>query len=237
MPLKLKTVIVDDDPNSIALLKEYCGNSSFVDVVAAFNSPKEFLKAGRKLKYDLCILDIIMPELDGTAVARELRNKAIIFVTGNYEKLRAALELAPIDIVTKPVYKGRLDKALGKAFVLVAQKTDYKTFNAAGRDNKVKLCLPDILLVTTDEDNSRHKMVYMRGGKKHILMACPMEDLLEACPLLVQLSKGVAVSLEMVNEIEHNTVTLKGIPQKDAPKQLQVGRPFRKKLMKKLSYF
>lgn len=236
MSLKLRTVIVDDDPLSVAILEDYITDSPLAEVTATFNNPKEFLDSRSTLKFDLAVLDIVMPEMEGTMVAKVLKDTPIIFVTGVFEKLREALEISPIDIVTKPIYKARLDKALGKAYVLTARREEYRTFTVAEASGKVKLCIPDILLVVNDSDYSRHKKIYMRDGKVHTLMHYTMDELLNTCPLLVQVNREIAVSLEAVNEVEHNCITLKDIPS-NIPGEISVGRPFRKSMLDKLAYF
>lgn len=237
MSNKLKVVIVDDDPFSVLILQDHCKGSPLAEIVASFNDPREFLKSAHTLEFDLCVLDIMMPQMEGTMVAQILKNKPVIFVTGVYDKLREALDLAPIDIVTKPVFKARLDKALGKAFTLLARKEDFRVFNVAAKEGRVKLALPDIMLVLTDVIDSRHKQVLMRNGKVHTLMDCSMDDLLLACPLLVQANKGTAVSMELVNEVELDCISLKGTRSNNIPMQIPLGRAYRKGFIEKLSYF
>lgn len=236
MPTKLKAVIVDDDPLSVAMLKDYCEDSGLVEVVACYNDPRNFLNDAKKLKFELCLLDIMMPEMEGTAVAQILKDKPVIFVTGVYEKLKEALDLSPIDVITKPIYKVRFDKAIAKAFTLLATKEEYKVFNVAESVDKIKLCLPDILLIITDKTDSRHKQVFMRDGKMHTLMDYSLEEILERCPSLLQINKSAAVSLEAIGEVEHDNLRLTGIKDPEAPDAIYLGRSFRKELMSKLAY-
>jgi DNA-binding LytR/AlgR family response regulator len=236
MPTKLKAVIVDDDPISIAMLKDYCEDSGMVEVVACYNDPRNFLNNANRLKFELCLLDIMMPEMEGTAVAQILKDKPVIFVTGVYEKLKEALALSPIDIVTKPLYKVRFDKAIAKAYALLATKEKYKVFNVAESVDKIKLCLSDILLLLTDESDSRHKQVFMRDGEMHTLMDYSLEEILENCPSLLQVNKSAAASLEVIGEVKHDNLRLTGIKSPEAPCAIYLGRAFRKELMAKLAY-
>ena len=43
MPRRLKTIIVDDDPFIITVLKDLCKDSKLVEVCKAFNNPKDFI--------------------------------------------------------------------------------------------------------------------------------------------------------------------------------------------------
>jgi DNA-binding LytR/AlgR family response regulator len=236
MARKLKAIVVDDDPFMVSMIQDLCKDSQIVEVYKAFNNPKEFIDKAPQLDFDLAMLDIQMPEMEGTIVAQMMKNKPFIFITGSDNKLRDALSLSPIDVVTKPIMKDRLDKALAKAYELLMDKKEYELFNVAESSKKVKLHLPDILFVGTDTVDARHKLVCLRNGEKYTIMDSSLEDLLDSCPLLVQVNKREAVSMEAVNEVEHDMVTLKAMAAKDAPKYVTLGRAFRKSFKEKLFY-
>jgi two-component system LytT family response regulator len=236
MAQKLKTIVVDDDPLIIGMIEDLCRDSKIVTIIKTFMNPKEFLEKAPLLDFDLCLLDIQMPEMEGLVVAQMLKNKPFIFITGADSKLRDALNLAPVDIVTKPILKDRLDKALNKAYELFVDKKEYEVFSIAESKKKTKVHLPDILLAVTDTVDPRHKTVFMRNGEKYTLMECTLEKLLDMCPLLVQANKAEAVSLEIVNEIEHDMITIKGVAGKDAPKYVTLGRAFSKAFKERLYY-
>lgn len=85
-----RILVVDDEPELVEMLKFRLETSGYV-VVTAFNG-KEGLEKAKKEKPDLIILDIIMPEMDGTAMAQALKEDAetrdipIIFLTCLVEK-------------------------------------------------------------------------------------------------------------------------------------------------------
>ena len=236
MARKLKAIVLDDDKFIVGIIEDLCRDSSIVEIVKTFSNPKEFLEQAPMLNFDLCLLDIQMPEMEGLVVAQMLKNKPFIFITGSDDKLRDALSLSPVDVVTKPILKDRLDKALSKAYELFMDKQEYELFSVAESSKKMSLHLPDILLVVTDTVDPRHKLVYMRNGEKYTIMDCTLERLLDSCPMLVRANKAEAVSLEAVNEVEHDMATLKGIGGKDAPKYVTLGRAFRKSFKEKLFY-
>jgi DNA-binding LytR/AlgR family response regulator len=236
MARKLKTVVIDDEESIIQIILDLCHDSPFVEIIETFSSPKEFLKAAPLLDFDLCLIDIEMPEMDGLTLAQMLNNKPFIFITDADSKLRNALSLAPVDIVTKPILKDRFDKALSKAYELFADKLDYELFNVAESKTKIKLHLPDILLVITDSIDPRNKIVFLRNGEKYTIMDCTLLRLLDLCPLLIQVNKSEAVSLEAIHEVEHEIATIKNIQDTDAPKYISIGRIYRKSFKERLFY-
>ena len=100
-----KIMIVDDDRNICELLRLYIEKDGF-DAVIAHNG-REALALLEKEKPDLMVLDVMMPELDGWQVCREVRKTSdipIIMLTAKSETFDKVLglELGADDYVTKP---------------------------------------------------------------------------------------------------------------------------------------
>lgn len=102
---KEKILIVDDDKNICDLLRMYLEKEGYavvmehngIDAVNTFNTESP----------DLVLLDIMLPQLDGWQVCREIRKtseKPIIMVTAKDETFDKVLglELGADDYVTKP---------------------------------------------------------------------------------------------------------------------------------------
>lgn len=83
-PLK-RIVVAEDDPAISTMLEKVL--SQFYDVTVAFDGPSALHAAGLLPRPDLLLLDVMMPGMDGHAVAAEVRKlpnlKAvpIIFLT------------------------------------------------------------------------------------------------------------------------------------------------------------
>lgn len=237
MVRKLHTVAVDDDEMFLSSLQQLSKKSPFVDIAHTFTRPAEFLAQAHLLNFDLCLLDINMPGLEGTTVAQVLGKKPVIFISGTDHKFRDALNISPIDIVPKPVMQDRLFKAFEKAHDLLATKKEFELFNVAESKRKVKIRLADILLVSTDEVDPRNKQVWLKGGEQYTIMNCKIEHLTNNSPTLIQVSKSHAVSLEAVHEAEFDLLTLKDIKTEDGrPKQVTLGAAYRTKFKERMFY-
>ena len=100
-------LIVDDEPVNLKLAKNALKNEFFVVTV---QSGKEALALIEKSLPDLLLLDIMMPEIDGMSVLRQLKNNSrtsnlpIIIMTGkNDTKTEVdALNIGAADFITKP---------------------------------------------------------------------------------------------------------------------------------------
>ena len=100
-----KILVVDDDRNLCELLRLYIEKEGF-DVVIA-NDGRQALELFDSEKPDLIMLDIMLPELDGWQVCREIRKKSqcpIIMLTAKGEVFDKVLglELGADDYVVKP---------------------------------------------------------------------------------------------------------------------------------------
>ena len=104
--LSMKTIlVVDDKANVRTLLREYLTEQGY-RVVSADNG-RTALFVAREEKPDLILLDIMMPEMDGTDFLRNYRKEAetpVILLTAKLEETDKVLglELGADDYVTKP---------------------------------------------------------------------------------------------------------------------------------------
>ncbi len=72
MAQRKKILIVEDDPNFGSILRDYLKLHSY-DVSLAKNGI-EGLEKFKKISYDLCILDVMMPFKDGFSLANDIRS-------------------------------------------------------------------------------------------------------------------------------------------------------------------
>ena len=76
---KIKVLMIDDNVNLVEMVKDYFENHPKIEIVGSANDGMEglnIIKEG-KLKYDLIVLDLIMPKKDGIGVLKELKNSNI----------------------------------------------------------------------------------------------------------------------------------------------------------------
>ena len=106
MDEKLRILLCEDDENLGMLLREYLQAKGYnADLFADGESGyKAFLKG----KYDICVLDIMMPKKDGFQLAQEIRTinseVPVIFLTAKAlkEDILEGFKLGADDYITKP---------------------------------------------------------------------------------------------------------------------------------------
>ena len=106
MQNKVKILLAEDDKNLGNVLQAYLAAKGFDAHLTA--NGKEALESFKRNKYDFCILDIMMPVMDGFTLAKEIRkmDKEIpfLFLTARsmQEDKIQGLELGADDYLTKP---------------------------------------------------------------------------------------------------------------------------------------
>jgi DNA-binding response OmpR family regulator len=90
----MRLLIAEDDPALAEFMSFQLGRAGHE--IDLFADGYEALRAAEDQEYDLLILDVIMPGLDGDIVARKAREQRpeqpILFVTGSYGATRVGLE-------------------------------------------------------------------------------------------------------------------------------------------------
>jgi DNA-binding response OmpR family regulator len=106
MDQQTKILLCEDDENLGMLLREYLqAKGLFVDLMP---DGEAGLKAFTKDKYDLCVLDVMMPKKDGFSLAQDIRNinpeMPIIFLTAKSmkEDILEGFKLGADDYISKP---------------------------------------------------------------------------------------------------------------------------------------
>ncbi len=103
---KLKILLCEDDENLGMLLREYLQAKGYATELCA--DGEAGYKAFLKNKFDICVLDVMMPKKDGFTMAQEIRSSntdvPIIFLTAKTlkEDILEGFKIGADDYITKP---------------------------------------------------------------------------------------------------------------------------------------
>ncbi|MBC7609247.1 MAG: response regulator transcription factor [Polaromonas sp.] len=118
--MKLRVLLVDDEALARARLRTLLGDcdSPGADVLAEAANAVQAMTALQRDSFDLVLLDIHMPGVDGVTLAKTIaalaQPPAVVFVTAHAEHAVQAFEVSAADYLTKPVRLERLQQALQK---------------------------------------------------------------------------------------------------------------------------
>jgi signal transduction histidine kinase/CheY-like chemotaxis protein len=111
-------LVVDDEPEILALVQEILGDTGHVEVAAGGQEALAKLKAH---SYDLVLTDMMMPEMSGMELVQYLRlnqpEVLVIVFTGyaNYQDAVDAVKLGAFDYLAKPLQAEMLRHAIERA--------------------------------------------------------------------------------------------------------------------------
>lgn len=158
----MKLAVVDDDKKTTELLNNYINcfkeENNMNITVSVFYHPNDFL-TNYSRDYDLVLMDIEMPGLNGIETARELRRMdsrvVLMFITNMAQYAIHGYEVEAVDFVIKPVSYPDFALKIKKAIRYVDRNKDEKmTLNT--QDGFVHLYVSDIYYVEV----IRHYLIY-----------------------------------------------------------------------------
>lgn len=139
--------ICDDEPASIAhieaIVDEYFSNTEYRYNIKSFLDPVELMSyLENKESYDILILDVYMPMMLGTEVARELRNRGdqtrIIFLTTSTDHAIDAFAVRASDYLVKPAKREAVFRTLDEVTSKLNDR-DSKLFSIRTVDGLVNI--------------------------------------------------------------------------------------------------
>ena len=123
---RIRAIAADDEPIALRRLSRFLRADPEVDLVAECSDGTATLDAIRRLRPDLVLLDVLMPDLTGFDVLASLDPSdlpAVVFVTAYEKYALKAFETHAIDYLLKPCSHSRFTGALAHAKARVRERT------------------------------------------------------------------------------------------------------------------
>jgi two-component system cell cycle response regulator len=123
---RARVMVVDDDPDTVIILSRHLEREGFLPIAAS--SGAECLRLANQGPIDVILLDLMMPEMDGFEVCRELKRNPgtaeipIIMVTArdDLEARAEGMRLGVSDFLAKPVFRRQLVNRIRAQLGMVA---------------------------------------------------------------------------------------------------------------------
>lgn len=235
--MKVKCVIIDDEPIARDIIKDYVQRISELEIIAEFSKPMEALTFLNDNKTDLLFLDINMPEINGIHFAKSLSNPpAVIFTTAYREYAANGFELQAVDYLVKPIPFDRFLKAVNHYFYLRGKSVEITTAEIQKiaeseffllKDNKKihKVFLNDIKYVESDGDYIRF---YLQNRKLMIRGSLSSMEVTLPASMFIRIHNSYMINLKKVNAITLSSVEIEGT-------ELPISRSYKEKVLKILN--
>lgn len=160
--MKIKTIIVEDEPLAREGLKSYIREIDFLDLVGTCENALEANDVLSSENPDLMFLDIQMPKITGLDFLKSIKKPPLVIFTTAYPNYALqGFELDVIDYLVKPYPFDRFLKAVNKAREM-HQLKNRKTLQENGKDH-IFLKVDNVLKRINFED-----ILYIEGMENYI---------------------------------------------------------------------
>lgn len=209
--MKIKCIIVDDEPLSQDILKKYIDDSPMLELAGICFDAFEANDLLQVNDIQLIFLDINMPRLSGIQFVKSLSNPPlIIFITAYPEYAIEGFEVDAVDYLLKPFSYDRFLKAVNKAIEKISMvhlksgqtggfillKSDKKLFKVNFDDINYLQSYGDYIKVYTTR-----KCLVVHDTFKHLQEQLPSKE-------FIRIHKSYIISISKIQYLEGNQVKI-----------------------------
>jgi DNA-binding LytR/AlgR family response regulator len=237
--MKLRCLLIDDEPPALKVLASYISNINGLEIVAQCKNAIEALDVLNQKTVDVIFLDIKMPKILGTEFLKNLSHPPkVIFVTAYRDYAVEGYELDAVDYLVKPVSFERFFKAITKLNRMMGKQSviasiDYKSnpeafvYLKVEKDMK-KIFVNDIAYIESWKD---YVKLFLTGGK-HLLIKqsiSSLENLLSEHKFL-RVHRSYIISLNKVSGYNAILIQL-------GENEIPIGRLYKQNVMERLQKY
>ncbi|SHM02537.1 LytR/AlgR family response regulator transcription factor [Flavobacterium saccharophilum] len=212
--MKIKCVLVDDEPLAIKVLQNYFSNFTDFEVIATFNNSLEALDFINGTPVDAVFLDINMPMMTGFELISLIENKTKVIITTAFREFAAeSYDLDVLDYLVKPIPLPRFIKCINKITTEFNLKNNIKVETTKG-DSHIFIKVDKKMMKINIEE-----ILFIEGMKEYIKVVTPdktyithksLTSLSEELPAdrFLRIHKSYVIALNKVKSIEGNRVQI-----------------------------
>ncbi len=233
--MKIKCLIVDDEPLAIEIIESYVNKLDYMEVVATCSNALKAFELIQSKEVDLIFLDIQMPKLTGIDFVKALKKPPNIILTTAYRDYALeSYELDVVDYLLKPISFERFLVAIQKINGAEPSSVSQKTINLSKNEDSyiylkadkkmVKVKLDDILYIESLKDYIR-----VRTKEKDVVSHQKISYLEEKLPeeFFMRIHRSFIVS---INKIISYSASAIEVPNHELP----IGRMYKNQVLEKL---
>lgn len=213
--MQIKIALCDDDKNALPIISGAVDSAfrarDIIPQIQRFTSGKALLDSMDNTRYQIILLDIEMPEIDGISVGRIIRdrgdNTPIIFVSECESRVFESFLIQPLDFVRKSNFLNDI-AAVAELYIKTCasgQNDEYLEFTT--RNGLLTLKSRQIRYI---EGSRNYQMLYTTSSPEPIEVKMTMEKL-EALTQprgFIRIHKGYLVNYQYIQRIQSSQLTL-----------------------------
>jgi two-component system, LytTR family, response regulator len=220
--MKMRALIVDDEPLARGRIREYLGEADDVEIVGECRTGEQAVEMIGKEEPDLVFLDVQMPGFDGFEVVEAIGTEQMpvtIFVTAFDQYALRAFEAHALDYLLKPFDAERFRQTLERARMQVRQRKataiDHRLWDLLRETRPASKYLDrimirkrtmSVLVRATDIDwiEAADNYVELHVGKETHLMRVTMSWIQERLDseLFVRIHRSFILNVDRIQKME-----------------------------------
>jgi DNA-binding LytR/AlgR family response regulator len=212
--MKLKCIIIDDEPIARKVLQEFIEEIDFLELTGQAENPLKAMSLLHDNEIDIIFLDINMPKINGLDFLKSSRTQANIIMTTAYADYAVeAYGLDVLDYLVKPIAFERFLKACNKAKEMKALKkiSDNQPNKTSDHffikcNNQIeKVFYTDLIYA---EAMLNYVMLYTNSKKMMVYVT--IKSLEEQLPagIFIKVHKSFIVNVNKIKSIEGNILDI-----------------------------
>ena len=211
----IKAIAIDDEPPALAIIKSFCAQVDFIQLLASFSKPAEALQFIRENEVDLLFIDINMPSLSGIDLYRHVKNNTMaIFTTAFSHYAVEGFNLAAVDYLLKPFTLERFIQAVKRAKEFHERsnkgESSLNKFIFIRADySLVRIELSEILYIETLDDYLKIHLQKQRPIVARLTLKAMMEKL--PAEEFARVHRSYIIALHRVENIRNKVIQLEGV--------------------------
>jgi len=218
--MRLRCIIIDDEPVARKLLREYIEDIPFLELAGEADNPLKAQVILDRETIDLMFLDINMPRLTGIEFLRSSHSLPMVIMTTAYaEHALDSFTLDVLDYLVKPFSFDRFLKACNKAKEYHRMKNRAEAKAASDENYFFVKCNGRIEKVLYDElfyIEAALNYVILHTTHNKMIVYLTIKGIIEDLPstLFIKVHKSFIVNRQKITSIEGNIIHIgnAGIP-------------------------
>jgi DNA-binding LytR/AlgR family response regulator len=233
--MKLKCVIVDDEPLAREGLAKYVEVIDYLELIGMADNPLELEKLLESETIDLIFLDIQMPFMSGIDFLRIKSSLPMIILTTAFSKYALdGFQFDVVDYLLKPITFNRFFKATNKAKELYGLKNPLSV-------SKSEIYEPNFFFIKCDSKYEKiyfNEILYVQSLQNYVIIFTEKGKFMTLLPLktveenldkiqFIKVHKSYLVATQKIEAIENNEIIIQN-------NRIPISRNFREEVLDKV---
>lgn len=235
--MKLKAISVDDEPRAHTVIQHHASKIEQLELIESFTSSIKAAAYLNENQVDILFLDINMPDMNGIALLKTLKNPPhVIFTTAYEEYAVESYDFEAMGYLLKPIEFSKFFQAVMR--VVEKMKTKPQSFHSSDQESKKVIFLKSgtkLLKIDTSKINyitASGNYAELRIGAEKLLVDHNLNELMEKLPpeTFFRIHRSYSINSTYLEEYESHQLKISG-------QILPIGKTYRQAIKSLFSNF